>query len=127
MEKNMKSVYIIYMFLKDYQRTDDAGGRAWEVARGSPADAGGRVMKKAIVLDANDIKLLIAEKYGVKPENVIKSQYSYTVITDDEPEKPEEWMSLNGLFKWQNNYRLYHVVECDQGCRNTMPFFMRIY
>lgn len=47
-------------------------------------------MKKAIVLDANDIKLLIAEKYGVKPENVIKSQYSYTVITDDEPEKPEE-------------------------------------
>ena len=47
-------------------------------------------MKKAIVLDANDIKNLIAEKYGVKPENVIKSQYSYTVITDDEPEKPEE-------------------------------------
>lgn len=47
-------------------------------------------MKKAIVLDANDIKNLIAEKYGVKSENVIKSQYSYTVITDDEPEKPEE-------------------------------------
>lgn len=47
-------------------------------------------MKKAIVLDANDIKNLIAEKYGVKPENVIKSQYSYTVITDDEPGKPEE-------------------------------------
>ena len=43
-------------------------------------------MKKAIVLDANDIKLLIAEKYGVKPENVIKSQYSYTVITEEEPE-----------------------------------------
>lgn len=47
-------------------------------------------MKKAIVLDANDVKLLIAEKYGVKPENVIKSQYSYTVITEYEPEKAEE-------------------------------------
>lgn len=39
-------------------------------------------MKNAIVLDSNDIKKLIAEKYGVSEDAVIKSQYSYTVITD---------------------------------------------
>ena len=39
-------------------------------------------MKNAIVLDAEDIKKLIAEKYGVDEKNVIKSQYSYTVIID---------------------------------------------
>lgn len=43
-------------------------------------------MKPAIVVDANDVKLILAEKYGVPPENVIKSQYSYTVIL---PEKEE--------------------------------------
>lgn len=39
-------------------------------------------MKRAIVLDANDVKKLIAEKYGVKEECVLKSQYSYTVVLD---------------------------------------------
>lgn len=39
-------------------------------------------MKNAVVLDAEDIKKLIAEKYGVDEKNVIKSQYSYTVIID---------------------------------------------
>lgn len=43
-------------------------------------------MKQAIVLDQNDIKVLICEKYGVKPESVIKSQYSFTVVTEEEPE-----------------------------------------
>lgn len=46
-------------------------------------------MRKAIVLDANDIKKILAEKYGVKESAVIKSQYSYTVITDSQ-EKTEE-------------------------------------
>ena len=41
-------------------------------------------MTNAIVLDANDIKRMIAEKYGVAPEKVIKSQYCYTVIMPEE-------------------------------------------
>lgn len=45
-------------------------------------------MRNAIVVDANDIKKILAEKYGVSESNVIKSQYSYTVIL--EPEKKEE-------------------------------------
>ena len=45
-------------------------------------------MRNAIVVDANDIKKILAEKYGVPEANVIKSQYSYTVIL--EPEKKEE-------------------------------------
>lgn len=39
-------------------------------------------MKNAIVVDTNDIKEILAEKYGVPVENVIKSQYSYTVILE---------------------------------------------
>ena len=46
-------------------------------------------MKRAIVLDANDVKKIIAEKYGVKEECVIKSQYSFTVVLDGEGEKSE--------------------------------------
>lgn len=45
-------------------------------------------MKKAIVIDANDIKKIVAEKFGVNESNVIKSQYSYTVVLDDD-EKEE--------------------------------------
>lgn len=45
-------------------------------------------MKKAIVVDANDIKKILAEKYGVPESDVIKSQYSYTVILPD-GEKPD--------------------------------------
>lgn len=43
-------------------------------------------MKKAIVVEANDIKKILAEKYGVPESDVIKSQYSYTVILPDEKE-----------------------------------------
>ena len=46
-------------------------------------------MKNAIVLDANDIKKLIAEKYGIKESAVIKSQYSYTVILPDKSKEAE--------------------------------------
>ena len=52
------------------------------MACGGRGTAGGRRMKRAIVLDANDVKKLIAEKYGVKEECVLKSQYSYTVVLD---------------------------------------------
>lgn len=41
-------------------------------------------MKKAIVLDQDDIKAIIAEKYDVPEKNVIRSQYSYTVILEKE-------------------------------------------
>lgn len=41
-------------------------------------------MKKAIVIDANDLKKILAEKFGVPEKNVIKSQYSYTIVTEEE-------------------------------------------
>ena len=40
-------------------------------------------MKDAIALDANEIKKIIAEKFGVPVENVVKAQYSYFVIKED--------------------------------------------
>lgn len=46
-------------------------------------------MRKGIVIDAEDIKKMLAEKFGVSPDKVIKSQYTYTVITDEEPEPDE--------------------------------------
>lgn len=39
-------------------------------------------MKNAIVVDANDIKKILAEKFDVPETNIIKSQYSYTVILE---------------------------------------------
>jgi len=38
-------------------------------------------MKPAVVLDTNDIKKILVEKFGVPEENIVKSQYTYTVIT----------------------------------------------
>ena len=46
-------------------------------------------MKKAIVVDANDVRNILAEHFGVKEENVIKSQYSYTIITEKEENNNE--------------------------------------
>ena len=39
-------------------------------------------MKQAVVVDANEVREILAEKFQVPVENVIKSQYSYTVITE---------------------------------------------
>lgn len=36
-------------------------------------------MEQAILLDANDIKKIIAEKFGVDEKDVIKNQYTYTI------------------------------------------------
>lgn len=48
-------------------------------------------MKPAVVLDTNDIKKILAEKFGVPEENIVKSQYTYTVITaETEPVEPTE-------------------------------------
>lgn len=41
-------------------------------------------MRQAVVYDANDVKKLLAELHHVKTENVIKNQYSYTVVLEDE-------------------------------------------
>ena len=41
-------------------------------------------MKNAIVVDANDVKEILAKHFNVSVEDVIKSQYSYTVIVDKE-------------------------------------------
>jgi len=41
-------------------------------------------MKKAVVVDANDVKEILAKHFGVPESNVIKSQYSYTIITEEE-------------------------------------------
>lgn len=47
-------------------------------------------MKNAIVIDANEIKAFLAEKFSVPEANVIKSQYSYIVILDKEAEECKE-------------------------------------
>lgn len=46
-------------------------------------------MKKAVVIDANEVKAILAEKFGVPEANVIKSQYSYTVILEDDKTKTD--------------------------------------
>ena len=43
-------------------------------------------MKSAVVVDANDMKEILAKHFGVKPENVIKSQYTWTVILEEKEE-----------------------------------------
>ena len=47
-------------------------------------------MRKAVVLDAEDIKKIIAEHFGVDEKAVIKSQYTYAVVTDEDPEKARD-------------------------------------
>ncbi len=37
-------------------------------------------MEAGIILDANDIKKILAQHYGVEESKVIKSQYSYTIV-----------------------------------------------
>ncbi len=38
-------------------------------------------MSNGIILDGDDIKKIIAEKFGVDEKNVVKTQYSYVVKT----------------------------------------------
>ena len=39
-------------------------------------------MKNAIVYETEDIRAILAERHGVELKNVVRSQYSYTVILD---------------------------------------------
>lgn len=43
--------------------------------------------KRAIVIDSKMVKKILAEKYNVPEKNIIKSQYSWTVILDIEDSK----------------------------------------
>lgn len=36
-------------------------------------------MRDAVVYDAEDLKTILAERHGVDPKDVIKTQYSYIV------------------------------------------------
>ena len=47
-------------------------------------------MKNAIVLDANDIKKILAERFDVSEDKVIKNQYSFTIITESEGKNNNE-------------------------------------
>ena len=40
-------------------------------------------MKQAVVLETEDVKKIIAEHFGVDPKNVIKSQYTFTVVKEE--------------------------------------------
>ena len=44
-------------------------------------------MRDGIVLDQQEVKEIIAEHFDVKPEDVIRSQYSYIVMTDKKKDK----------------------------------------
>ena len=44
-------------------------------------------MKPAIHYDSEDIKKMLAEKHGVEVKNVIRNQYSYTVVLEKEESK----------------------------------------
>ena len=44
-------------------------------------------MKQAVVIEQDDIKKILAEKYDIPEKNVIKSQYSYTVILEKEEDQ----------------------------------------
>lgn len=47
-------------------------------------------MKPAIVIEQKDIVAMICEKYGVTEKEVIKSQYSYTVILPEKEDAPKD-------------------------------------
>ena len=47
------------------------------------------IMRNAVVYDPEDIKAILAEKHGVQPKDVIRNQYSYTVILDKEEKENE--------------------------------------
>lgn len=41
-------------------------------------------MKQAVHYDAEDIKKILAERHNVEPKNVIRNQYSYTVVLEED-------------------------------------------
>ncbi len=47
-------------------------------------------MKNAVVLEQSDIKKLIAKEYGVDEKQVVKAQYSWIVVKEDEGENSRQ-------------------------------------
>ena len=47
-------------------------------------------MKQAKVIEQKDIKKILAEKFGVDENNIIKSQYSYIIIESSEESEEEQ-------------------------------------
>lgn len=43
-------------------------------------------MSNGIILDAEDVRKILAERYGVSEKDVIKSQYSWIIKTNDKKE-----------------------------------------
>lgn len=41
-------------------------------------------MKDGIIVEPNDVKKILAEKFGVPEANVIKAQYSYIITKEGE-------------------------------------------
>ena len=41
-------------------------------------------MKKGIIIDANDLKKIIAKYFNVDESKAINSQYSWTVVTEND-------------------------------------------
>lgn len=46
-------------------------------------------MRNAIVLDANDIRKILAERYGVDEKDIIKSQYSFTIMVPEDDKQSD--------------------------------------
>ena len=46
-------------------------------------------MRKAIVVDVNDVKKILAKEFNVPESNIIKAQYSFTIITETDEESDE--------------------------------------
>lgn len=47
-------------------------------------------MKKAVHYDADDIKKILAERHNVDVKNVIRNQYSYTVVLEENAENDND-------------------------------------
>ena len=47
-------------------------------------------MRNAQIVDPSDIKKMLAEKFNVPEKNIIKSQYSYTVILQEDDIEQKE-------------------------------------
>lgn len=46
-------------------------------------------MKSGLILENNDVKKIIAEHFNVDESCVIKSQYTWTVVTESSDKKEE--------------------------------------
>ena len=46
-------------------------------------------MRDAIVYDPDEIKAILAERHGVTPKEVIKSQFSYVVMLESKKEEKD--------------------------------------